>query len=64
VADALRAAQNALTLRGHANNVTDLAWSPDDALLASASLDNYVFVWDAHGSRVATLTGGRRRGSA
>ena len=46
-----------LQLRGHANNVTDVAWSPDDALLATCSLDNYVFVWDAHGVRVATLAG-------
>jgi WD40 repeat protein len=47
----------ALTLRGHAKNVMDVAWSPDDTLLASASLDNYVFVWDASGARVATLPG-------
>ncbi len=46
-----------LQLRGHANNVTDVAWSPDDALLATCSLDNYVFVWDATGVRVATLAG-------
>ena len=50
-----------LQLRGHANNVTDVAWSPDDALLATCSLDNYVFVWDAQGARVATLAGARRR---
>jgi len=37
--------------------VTDVAWSPDDSLLATCSLDNYVFVWDAHGARVATLAG-------
>ena len=33
-------------LRGHANNVVDLGWSPDDSRLASASLDNTVWVWD------------------
>ena len=50
-------AQVVLSLRGHANNVTDVAWSPDDALLASASLDNLVFVWDSAGARVAKLEG-------
>ena len=45
-------------LRGHNNNVTDLAWSPDSALLASASLDNTVIVWDAAtGHRIKTLAG-------
>ena len=33
-------------LRAHANNVTDLSWSPDGALLATASLDNTVVVWE------------------
>ncbi|KAK2077565.1 hypothetical protein QBZ16_004410 [Prototheca wickerhamii] len=32
-------------LRGHANNVVDLAWSPDDSLLATASLDGTAAVW-------------------
>ena len=41
---------------GHNNNITDLAWSPDGTLLASASLDNTVVVWDAaSGHRVRTL---------
>jgi len=45
-------------LRGHTNNVTDVAWAPDNALLASASLDNTVVVWDAAtGGRVARLEG-------
>jgi protein HIRA/HIR1 len=45
-------------LRGHHNNVTDLAWSPSGGLLASASLDNSVIVWDAaSGHRVRTLAG-------
>jgi|APGre2960657444_1045066.scaffolds.fasta_scaffold07982_3 protein HIRA/HIR1 len=50
-------AQVLLSLRGHANNVTDVSWSPDDTLLASASLDNLIFVWDAQGNKVATLAG-------
>jgi len=33
-------------LRAHANNVTDLSWSPDGSLLATASLDNTVVVWE------------------
>jgi protein HIRA/HIR1 len=30
------------TLRGHMNNVLDVAWSPDDRWLASCSVDNKV----------------------
>lgn len=47
------------TLRGHTNNVMDVGWSPDDSMLASASLDNLVLVWDSHGQKRATLTGAR-----
>jgi len=32
--------------RGHQNNIVDLAWSPDDRLLATASLDNHAVIWD------------------
>ncbi|EFN55015.1 hypothetical protein CHLNCDRAFT_134840 [Chlorella variabilis] len=43
-------------LRGHSNNVVDLGWSPDDARLASASIDNMVCIWDAaSGQRLHTL---------
>ena len=34
------------TLRGHGGDVLDLAWSPNDALLATASVDNTVIVWN------------------
>ena len=45
-------------LRGHANNVTDVCWAPDDRWLASASLDNSVGVWcAATGGRARTLAG-------
>ncbi|OSX68499.1 hypothetical protein BU14_2687s0001, partial [Porphyra umbilicalis] len=45
-------------LRGHGGDVTDLAWSPDGARLASASIDNTVLVWAvADGRRVAVLSG-------
>jgi protein HIRA/HIR1 len=46
-----------VVLRGHASNVTDLAWSHDDAKLATASTDGNVIVWDMPaGHRLATLT--------
>ncbi len=36
--------------------VNDLAWAPDDALLASCSIDNSIIIWDpASGQRVRTL---------
>ena len=35
------------TLRGHDGDVLDLAWGPGDALLATASVDNSVVVWNA-----------------
>ncbi|KAK1861035.1 hypothetical protein I4F81_003619 [Pyropia yezoensis] len=45
-------------LRGHTGDVTDLAWSPNCARLASSSIDNLVLVWAAaDGRRVATLAG-------
>ena len=45
-------------LRGHRNNVTDVAWSVDDTMLASASLDNSVIVWDAASGAVRKLLRG------
>lgn len=49
------------TLRGHANNITDLAWSSNGKMLASASLDNSVIVWSASqngsGRQVKVLKG-------
>ena len=44
-------------MHGHRGNVTDVNWSPDGQLLASASLDNTVCVWNTAGNRVAILTG-------
>jgi protein HIRA/HIR1 len=32
-------------LRGHSSNISDLAWSPDDTMLATASVDSTVCVW-------------------
>lgn len=34
------------TLRLHSGDVLDIAWSPDDSWLATASVDNTVIVWD------------------
>lgn len=34
-------------LRSHTGDVLDLAWSPGDRFLASASVDNTVIIWDA-----------------
>ena len=40
-------------LRGHNQDVTDLAWSRDGKRLVSGSVDNNVFVWDvARGSKL------------
>ncbi|XP_038059623.1 protein HIRA-like [Patiria miniata] len=35
------------TLRSHTGDVLDLAWSPDDAWLASCSIDNSIVIWNA-----------------
>lgn len=34
------------TLRGHNGDVLDVAWSPQDIWLASASVDNTIIIWD------------------
>lgn len=46
-------------LRGHAGDVLDLAWSPQDRYLASCSVDNNIIVWDAQSfpTMVAVLKG-------
>lgn len=46
------------TLRGHLNNVLDVAWSHDDRWLASCSVDNQIIIWDgATGAKVKQLEG-------
>lgn len=47
------------TLRGHTNDILDIAWSPQDRWLASCSVDNNVIIWDMHNTpaMVAILKG-------
>ena len=45
-------------LRSHSNNVVDVAWSADSAILASASLDNTIIIWSVEtGKRTQVLEG-------
>jgi WD40 repeat protein len=51
-------AQAPLTLQGHVQRATSLAWSPDGLRLASSSLDRTVKLWETQtGQEVLTLRG-------
>jgi WD40 repeat protein len=55
---ALVASQVRVVLRGHTDNVTDVAWSPDGLLLATASGDRTARIWNSvGGGEVAVLRG-------
>lgn len=43
------------TLRGHADAVTSLCFSPDSFLLASGSDDNTVRMWDVQSGNLRTI---------
>lgn len=45
-------------LRGHVNEITSLAFSPDSHLLASGSLDNTVRIWDVKDFKIVSLLTG------
>lgn len=45
-------------LRGHNGDVTDICWSPDGELLASASVDNTIGIWSVRGAQLVTLLKG------
>ena len=47
-----------IALNGHEGPVTDIVYSPDGSLIATASLDGSIRIWDAaDGSPVRTMTG-------
>eukprot|EP01102_Stenamoeba_stenopodia_P009772 TRINITY_DN2897_c0_g1_i2.p1 TRINITY_DN2897_c0_g1~~TRINITY_DN2897_c0_g1_i2.p1 ORF type:complete len:740 (-),score=152.32 TRINITY_DN2897_c0_g1_i2:777-2996(-) len=45
-------------LRGHDSDVLDVQWSPDDSLLATAGVDNFICVWNVStGTKLTKLEG-------
>jgi len=45
-------------LRGHDSDVLDVQWSPDDSLLATGGVDNFICVWNvATGTKLIKLEG-------
>lgn len=47
-------------LRAHAGDVTDVCWSPDGEKLASASVDNVIYIWNVRAERVLVRLDGHR----
>jgi WD40 repeat protein len=52
-------AQLLRTLKGHAQGVQGVSFSPDGEIIATASLDNTVKLWNKNGILLRTLTGHR-----
>ncbi|XP_076800692.1 WD repeat and SOCS box-containing protein 1-like [Clavelina lepadiformis] len=50
-----RSCRPARRLRGHNNDVISCSWSPDGALLATASHDTTVIIWDPHANVQITV---------
>jgi WD40 repeat protein len=50
-------AQLRRTLKGHAEGLLEVSFSPDGEILATASLDNTVKLWNKNGILLTTLTG-------
>ncbi|XP_014226618.1 protein HIRA homolog [Trichogramma pretiosum] len=46
------------TLRGHAGDILDLAWAPNNVWLASASVDNTVIIWETNSATIVRVIKG------
>jgi len=49
----LKTSKLLIAMQGHAESIWQLAYSPDDALLASASADGTIRIWDAASGRLS-----------
>ena len=47
-------------LRGHTGDVTGVCWSPDSEILASASVDNSIFIWSMRHNRMMHVLEGHK----
>ncbi|KAJ0403686.1 hypothetical protein P43SY_003798 [Pythium insidiosum] len=43
------------TLKRHTMDIQDLAWSPDDRLLATCSIDNTICIWDVDSTSITPV---------
>nr|CCA16712.1 conserved hypothetical protein [Albugo laibachii Nc14]CCA21817.1 conserved hypothetical protein [Albugo laibachii Nc14] len=43
------------TLKSHTMDVQDVAWSPDDRMLASCSIDNTILIWNVEPSSIQSI---------